>query len=526
MKLTESETEEPVLSPDSPHPPCSLRLSVCRDGGQQGFRDLDVERGFADPRDAPTMAPGRWRQQHCHRSPSAEDVSLDCKKLNERRNDIMTAQSASVCLCVAVFWLGAVMVPVYTFWYLSYVRDASVVPLLPETVDRDIVDLSLFTRVRNASDPPLLARRERSDLSSQSATAAPTDNVDKTRRYPTASHRGYAVSRRFNTRARTYDRPRATSHRSVGVARRFTAPGASPWDSFMTKPVTAASATKLPSLAVNVSSRRSSLGPMAADVMTTSPIRWRLPVNDVRDLTTQRPNAKRATTQPSGTTGNALLASQRDTHGTRLPESPAAKTVVSLDSWTSGSFPETTGTSSWTKMAFHESTGSAPAAESRGLDHAHTVGSTTTGGMVTRAVIYESPHAHKTGLQDSTSAASFNDLTFTEGPSENESMSSARLAIVERDGTVSDGISSTEVPYVVFGGRRRKGAKPGGMTDEHSHGEFEYDEDGDNDETLPARLKGHRTVIVRDSHRFTEQAATGRKIWKLRFTATMRRNTV
>ncbi|XP_070395704.1 uncharacterized protein [Dermacentor albipictus] len=506
------------------------------------------------------MSPGRWRQHDCRRSPSAEGASFDWKKLGERRNDIVTAQSMSVFLCVAVFWLGAVMVPVYTFSYLSYVRDVSSAPLLQETVDRDILDLALFTRVRNASDPPLLARRGRSDLSSRPATAAPTDSVDRTRRSPAASHRGYAVSRRFNTKARTPGRPRATSsRRRVSVARRFTAtartfrsratslrsfsstrgftvPGASPWDSFITQPVTAVSETKLPSLAVSVSSRRSSLGPVAADTTTTTPIRWPLPVNDGLDVAAKRPDAKRATTQPSEATSS--LESQRDPRHTRLPESPAAKTVAGLDSWTSVSFPETTGASFWTRtpftettetssrttMAFHEYTASTPAVESRGLDRAHTVDSARTGIMATRAVIDESPRAHETELQDSTSAVGLNELTFSEGPTGNESTGTVHPAVVGRYGTESDGTSSTEVPYVVFGGRPRKGAMPGGTTDERSH--WEYGEDGDNDEALSARLKDQRTVIVRDSHRSAEEAVTGRKIWKKRFTATMRRNTV
>ncbi|XP_075551348.1 uncharacterized protein LOC142584902 isoform X2 [Dermacentor variabilis] len=563
MKLTETDVTEPLVCPDSSYPLCSSRPAVGRDEGQQGFRDLDVEHGFADPTDAPTMSPGRWRQHDCHRSPSAKSASFDWKKLAQRRDDVVSAQSMSVCLCVAVFWLGAVMVPVYTFWYLSYVRDVSSAPLLQETVDRDIVDLALFTRVWNASDPPLLARRGRSDLSSQPATAAPTDSVDRTRRSPAASDRGYAVSRRISTKARTPGRPRTTSsRRRVSVARRFTAtartfsrsratshwsfsstrgftvPGASPWDSFITQPVTAVSETKLPSLAVSVSSRRNSLGPMAADATTTTPIRWPLPVNDGRDVAAKRPDAKGATTQPSE--ASSSLASQRDTRDTRLPESPAAKTVAGLDSWTSVSFPETTGasfwtrtpftetteTSSWTKMAFHESTASTPAVESRGLDRAHTVDSATTGIMATRTVIDGSPHAHETELEDSTSAVGLNELTFTEGPTEKESAGTVHPAVVGRDGTVSDGASSTEVPYVAFGGRQRKGAMPGGTTDERSHWEFEYGEDGDNDEALSARLKDQKTAIVRDSRRSAEQAVTGRKIWKKRFTATMRRNTV
>ncbi|KAL1430362.1 hypothetical protein MTO96_036980 [Rhipicephalus appendiculatus] len=153
MRLTQS---DPVLSRDSPRPPCRPRLGRDEED-QQRVRDLDVERGFAD---APTLG-------HCHHydsrrlSSARGSISAQSKKIIERHSDTATAQSLSVCLCVAVFWLGVVMVPGYTFWYFSYVRDVSNVALHSETVDGDVVNLALFTRVMDASVPPLLGRRER-----------------------------------------------------------------------------------------------------------------------------------------------------------------------------------------------------------------------------------------------------------------------------------------------------------------------------------------------------------------------------
>ncbi|KAL1483621.1 hypothetical protein MTO96_050209, partial [Rhipicephalus appendiculatus] len=81
----------------------------------------------------------------------------------------------------------------------------------------------------------------------------------------------------------------------------------------------------------------------------------------------------------------------------------------------------------------------------------------------------------------------------------------------------SNGTSPTEVPYIVFGKRRRKNAKREGTTDGRTLWVDEYDEAGDHEEAVPEQLKSHRTVIVRVSRRSTVRASTGRKIWKMRF---------
>ncbi|KAL3202053.1 hypothetical protein MRX96_042718 [Rhipicephalus microplus] len=543
--------EKPVVSPISARPPWRPRLGRDEEDQQRG-RNLDVEQGFAD-----SSSPGHCRRYDSRTSQSAQgDISAQCKKIIERPGDIATAQSLSVCLCVAVFWLGVVMVPGYTFWYFSYVRDVSNGALNSETVDGDVVDLALFTRVMNPSVPPLLARRERADLRlASTATVGTTDDVGKklqsqatphwdlggiARRLATTSQTSITtrtnsrrdfgrVARRFTITSPKYFRPRATSYRDFDYASSSTTHSAYPRNSVGTKGSTGVFTT----LVADASSMQTILKPEITNGNMYSTALRLSPTNKLQDSTTERSSHDRAATQFSVTRGSTSCASGRYSGETPLTESSASAnggfspwTWQTFLGWnvtsfrTGRPFTESAESTDWTEPVFHETTRSTSAVESGRLSHAPTSDFNKAGDNSTHTAVHLSTDALETEQRGyKKGVPSLNDSIFTERGAENETSSHVGFGFLEKGDALSYGTSLTEVPHIAFDKRRRNDAKRERTTDEPTRWVDEYDEEGDHEEAIPEQLKSHRNVILRGSRSSTARTSSGRYIWKVRFAA-------